>query len=73
MRSFRAGLAIAFLAMGLLGIVVFRVQSTSAETEIIYSLANSSTEALQDLEWESPEADLKTECSKVLGAMEASF
>mgnify|MGYP006898467719 CR=1 FL=1 len=73
MRSFRAGLAIAFLAMGLMGIVVFRVQSTSAETQIVYSLPASSVQALERAEWESPESDLKTERSKVLSGMEASF
>jgi hypothetical protein len=80
--NLRAVLAIGFLALGLLGMVVFQVQVRSEKTQVagsipvlssLTSVSSASVLALEQVEWESPENELKTERSKILTGMEASF
>lgn len=80
--NLRAVLAIGFLALGLLGMAVFQVQVRSEKTQVVRSIpvlssltsvSSTSVLALEQVEWESPENELKTERSKILSGMEASF
>ncbi len=62
-----------FFAAGLLGVAMFQHQVGLSGIEIVYPLPPSSIESLGQVELESPEQELKTERSKIVSGMEASF
>lgn len=73
MKRLRMIMSSLFFVVGLLGMAVFQHQAELSDVQIVHSLPVSSIESLGQVELESPEEELKTERSKILSGMEASF